>query len=74
MYIIFNIDGGLHMRRTRKKKIGNTIGRVLDIISITMILWVMISFIDVNMHNLSANPEYSNWNIIIILINWMTGA
>lgn len=38
-------------------------------LSVILILWVVVSYIEVISKNLSENPEYSFWNIFQLLVN-----
>lgn len=46
------------------------IGKVLAVIGIILVLWVMISFIDINFHNSPFSSDYLNyadWNFFSIV-------
>lgn len=46
------------------------IGKVLAVIGIILMLWVMISFIDINFHNSPFSSDYQNyadWNFFSIV-------
>ena len=36
-------------------------------ISAIIILWLFVSFIEVNAKNLEPNPQYNNWNAFVLL-------
>lgn len=51
------------------KKIINLLGIICLVVITLFIVWFLISYIEVNIHNLSENPQYWNWNIFEVLLN-----
>jgi len=47
------------------EKIANTIENIIITIIVIIFLWFLISFIDVNLHNMS-DYQYADWNMFRI--------
>ncbi len=48
------------------EKITNTIENIIITIIVIIFLWFLISFIDVNLHNMS-DYQYADWNMFVIM-------
>lgn len=42
-------------------------------ISAIILLWLFVSFIEVNAKNLEPNPQYNNWNAFVLLTEGANG-
>ena len=52
------------------KKINSVISIVFRIVVIAIVLWLVVSYIEVVTHNLDATSyNYSNWNCFVIFLN-----
>ena len=47
-----------------------TLGNVVASICVLVILWGLISFIDVNVHNGFGGTGPSSWNLFKLLVDW----
>lgn len=56
--------------KNKKSRLSKLVENIIFIISIIMIVWFVLSFVDVNMNNNTWNEyNYSSWNIFAILFN-----
>ena len=53
-------------------KVKKVIENVMVILCVTFIIWVIISFIEVDTKNLTENPVYSSWNFFKIFLKTLT--
>ena len=53
-------------------KVKKIIENVMVILCVTFIIWVIISFIEVDTKNLTENPVYSSWNFFKIFLKTLT--
>jgi hypothetical protein len=44
---------------------------ILAAISLVMIVWFCLSYFEIVCKNLSDNPKYSDYNIVINSVNWI---
>ena len=51
------------------KKVAETI---IVVLCVAFILWIIMSFVEVNMKNLTENPVYSCWNLFEIYLRILT--
>lgn len=51
------------------KKVAKTI---MVVLCVAFILWIVMSFVEVNMKNLTENPVYSCWNLFEIYLKILT--
>ena len=51
------------------KKVAETI---MIVLCIAFILWIVMSFVEVNAKNLTENPVYSCWNLFDIFLRILT--
>jgi hypothetical protein len=49
-----------------KKKVTKVFWNVIGGILVAFVIWVFISFVDVNIHNGDLNPKYPAWNFFEI--------
>ena len=54
-----------HRKEVRKMK---TLNKIICIISILFLLWVILSYFDVILHNLDEEPIYKFWNFFQLLV------
>jgi branched-subunit amino acid permease len=47
--------------RKRGKSLMKKLGKVFTIICITLIMWLVLSWVDINAHN-STDEDYASWN------------
>lgn len=52
------------------KKIFKYFGNIVTIFCVLIIIWGIISFIDVNLHNGFGGTGPSDWNMFKILVDW----
>ena len=67
MFVIVDVSkqiGGIVMN----KKVVKVIEYILCGISISFLLWLLLSWIDVVLHNLNPEPVYQWWNLFMILM------
>lgn len=65
MFVIVDVSkqiGGIVMN----KKVVKVIEYILCGISISFLLWLLLSWIDVVLHNLNSEPVYQWWNLFMI--------
>ena len=65
MFVIVDVSkqiGGIVMN----KKVVKVIEYILCGISISFLLWLLLSWIDVVLHNLNPEPVYQWWNLFMI--------
>ena len=55
-----------------KKVIENVMANVVIILCVAFTLWFIVSFVEVNMKNLTENPVYSSWNFFEIFLKILT--
>ena len=55
-----------------KKVIKNVVADVVIILCVALTLWFIVSFIEVDMKNLTENPVYSSWNFFEIFLKFLT--
>ena len=55
-----------------KKVIKNVMANVVIILCVALTLWFIVSFVEVNMKNLTENPVYSSWNFFEIFLKILT--
>lgn len=48
------------------KKVLKVLEKIFIIVSIIILAWIGISFINVICHNLESNPQYFDWNFFVI--------
>ena len=53
-------------------KVKKIIENVMVILCITLAIWFIISFVEVDMKNLTENPVYSSWNFFEIFLKTLT--
>lgn len=53
--------------KRKTKNIMQTLTDILAIISALFVLWTIISWIDVVIHNLDPEPVYQAWNLFTLL-------
>ena len=53
-------------------KVKKVIKNVMVILCVAFTLWFIVSFIEVNMNNLTENPVYSSWNFFEIFLKILT--
>ena len=53
-------------------KVKKIVENVMVILCVTFIIWVIISFIEVDTKNLTENPVYSSWNFFKIFLKTLT--
>ena len=53
-------------------KVKKIIENVMVILCITLAIWFIISFVEVDMKNLTENPVYSSWNFFEIFLKILT--
>jgi len=44
---------------------------VVLVISITLILWLFVSWVEIASKNLKPNPEYHKWNAFVLITEYM---
>lgn len=54
----------------RSRKILKWVGNVITVICVLLLIWGIISFVDVNMHNGFGGTGPSDWNMFKILVDW----
>lgn len=52
------------------KKLLKILGNLITIFCVLIIIWGVISFIDVNLHNGFGGTGPSSWNMFKILVGW----
>lgn len=56
------------------KRLGKVVVNSISVISTLLILWMIISFIDVNLHNgLNGDGPQLSWNFFSLLVNVFSG-
>ena len=59
------------MTSKKTKKVLRVISNLITFVCVLFIIWGILSFIDVNMHNTLLYPSGpSDWNLFKILIDW----
>ncbi len=53
----------------KKNRILKTRGDIIFIVSTILVLCLIVSFIDVNLHNLTNSKEIADWNLFKIFLN-----
>ena len=53
------------------RKIGNIVGNVVCIVGFIVLLWFAISWVEVISKNLTPNPQYFDWNMFVLLTEWV---
>ena len=53
-------------------KVKKVIENAMVILCVALAIWFIISFIEVNMKNLTENPVYSSWNFFEIFLKILT--
>ena len=46
-----------------------TLGNILFIVLMVLTAWLMVSYMDIVLHNLDNPPTYKDWNLIVKLMN-----
>ena len=54
------------------KKVKKIAENVMFVICVALALWFIISFVEVDMKNLTENPVYSNWNFFEVFLKILT--
>ena len=49
-------------------KVKKIVENVMFVICVTLALWFIISFVEVDMKNLTENPVYNNWNFFEVFL------
>lgn len=52
------------------RKILKCVGNIMAVICVLLLIWGIISFVDVNMHNGFGGTGPSDWNMFKILVDW----
>lgn len=52
------------------KKILKYVGNFVSFACLLVIIWAIISFVDVNLHNGIGGTGPSNWNLFKLLVDW----
>lgn len=63
---------GLGVLQMKKKKKLNVFGLMLSLFCFLLLMWIFISFIEINLHNditTATYAQYSNWNFFNILLS-----
>ena len=55
-----------------KEIVKNVVADVVIILCVALTLWFIVSFVEVNMKNLTENPVYSSWNFFEIFLKILT--
>ena len=50
------------------KKVKKIVENVMFAICVTLALWFIISFVEVDMKNLTENPVYNSWNFFEVFL------
>ena len=50
------------------KKVKKIVENVMFVICVALALWFVISFVEVDMKNLTENPVYNNWNFFEVFL------
>ena len=50
------------------KKVKKIIENVMFVICVALALWFIISFVEVDMKNLTENPVYNSWNFFEVFL------
>ena len=53
-------------------KVKKIVENVMVILCVTLAIWFIISFVEVDMKNLTENPVYSSWNFFEIFLKILT--
>ena len=53
-------------------KVIKVVENVMVIFCVTLAIWFIISFVEVDMKNLTENPVYSSWNFFEIFLKILT--
>ena len=53
-------------------KVKKVIENVMFILCVALAIWFIISFVEVDMKNLTENPVYSSWNFFEIFLKILT--
>ena len=53
-------------------KVKKVIENVMVILCVVLAIWFIISFVEVDMKNLTENPIYSSWNFFEIFLKILT--
>ena len=53
-------------------KVKKIVENVMVIFCVALVLWFIISFVEVDMKNLTENPVYSSWNFFEIFLKTLT--
>lgn len=54
------------------KKVKKIVENVMFVICVALALWFIISFVEVDMKNLTENPVYSSWNFFEVFLKILT--
>jgi hypothetical protein len=65
LYVILIIEN--KKERTVKMKKAFTVITVISIIGYILLIWAIVSFIDVNLHNSTVEKDCANWNFFKII-------
>ena len=52
------------------RKILECVGNIIAVICVLFLIWGVVSFVDVNMHNGLGGTGPSDWNMFKILVDW----
>lgn len=47
--------------------------KITTVITIILVVWLGLNFMEINIKNTRMNPVYNKGNIIVMLIEWMDG-
>ena len=53
-------------------KVKKIVGNVMFVICVALALWFVISFVEVDMKNLTENPVYNDWNFFEVFLKILT--
>lgn len=53
-------------------KVKKIVKNVMVILCVALAIWFIISFVEVDMKNLTENPVYSSWNFFEIFLKTLT--
>ena len=53
-------------------KVKKVIENVMVILCVALAIWFIISFVEVDMKNLTENPVYNSWNLFVVFLKFLT--
>ena len=56
------------------KKACNVVGNGVLVVCGAVALWVVLSWVDVVLHNLDTNPVYQSWNLFAMMVGMNQGS